>query len=383
MKLDIVLVTETYPPEVNGVAMTVGRLVDGMRARGHRVDLVRPRQSQRDKGDAGDVILSGVPLPGYPGLRFGLPAGGRLARHWRQRRPDLVHVVTEGPLGWSAVNTARRLGIPVTSGFHTNFDRYSVHYGIGWMRPAVAAYLRALHRRTAATLVPTEAMAADLAGDGVAGVRVVGRGVDTALFDPQRRSAALRAQWQADDETLVCLNVGRLAPEKNLPLVVRSFAAIESVAPGARMVWVGDGPARRELEQANPNHIFAGARIGEDLAAHYASADLFLFPSLSETYGNVVAEAMGSGLPVLAFRSAAAAELIDSGRNGVLIAPGDDGQFVAAAQRLAGERSLLAGMGEEARRVILPRSWEGVVDTFETVIREALAEGRGIPQVAA
>lgn len=382
MKLDIVLVTETYPPEVNGVAMTVGRLVDGMRARGHRVDLVRPRQSQRDKGDAGDVILSGVPLPGYPGLRFGLPAGGRLARHWRQRRPDLVHVVTEGPLGWSAVNTARRLGIPVTSGFHTNFDRYSVHYGIGWMRPAVAAYLRALHRRTAATLVPTEAMAADLAGDGVAGVRVVGRGVDTALFDPQRRSAALRAQWQADDETLVCLNVGRLAPEKNLPLVVRSFAAIESVAPGARMVWVGDGPARRELEQANPEHIFAGARIGEDLAAHYASADLFLFPSLSETYGNVVAEAMGSGLPVLAFRSAAAAELIDSGRNGVLIAPGDDGQFVAAAQRLAGERSLLAGMGEEARRAILPRSWEGVVDTFETVIREALAEGRGIPQVA-
>jgi len=383
VKLDIVLVTETYPPEVNGVAMTVGRLVDGMRARGHRVDLVRPRQSQRDIGDAGDVILSGVPLPGYPGLRFGLPAGGRLARHWRQRRPDLVHVVTEGPLGWSAVNTARRLGIPVTSGFHTNFDRYSVHYGIGWMRPAVAAYLRALHRRTAATLVPTEAMAADLAGDGVAGVRVVGRGVDTALFDPQRRSAALRAQWQADDETLVCLNVGRLAPEKNLPLVVRSFAAIESVAPGARMVWVGDGPARRELEQANPEHIFAGARIGEDLAAHYASADLFLFPSLSETYGNVVAEAMGSGLPVLAFRSAAAAELIDSGRNGVLIAPGDDGQFVAAAQRLAGERSLLAGMGEEARRAILPRSWEGVVDTFETVIREALAEGRGIPQVAA
>lgn len=213
-------------------------------------------------------------------------------------------------------------------------------------------------------------------------MRVVGRGVDTALFDPQRRSAALRAQWQADDETLVCLNVGRLAPEKNLPLVVRSFAAIESVAPGARMVWVGDGPARRELEQANPEHIFAGARIGEDLAAHYASADLFLFPSLSETYGNVVAEAMGSGLPVLAFRSAAAAELIDSGRNGVLIAPGDDGQFVAAAQRLAGERSLLAGMGEEARRAILPRSWEGVVDTFETVIREALAEGRGIPQVA-
>ena len=159
--LDIAFVTETFPPEINGVAMTVGRLVGGLRERGHRVRIVRPRQGKGDTGNEHELALPGLPLPGYAGLRFGLPAGRRLHREWRHSKPDLVHVVTEGPLGWSAVSAARRLGIPVTSGFHTNFDRYSLHYGLGWMRPAVAAYLRSLHRRTRATMVPTAALAAD------------------------------------------------------------------------------------------------------------------------------------------------------------------------------------------------------------------------------
>ena len=373
MRLSIAFVTETYPPEVNGVAMTVGRLVDGMRALGHRVSVVRPRQHDGDLGEAEDLALAGLPLPGYPGLRFGLPAGRQLARQWRHRRPDLVHVVTEGPLGWSAVNVARRLGIPVTSGFHTNFDRYSVHYGVGWMRPAVSAYLRALHRRTRATLVPTEALAADLAGEGIIGVRVVGRGVDTVLFHPEKRSLALRGAWGAGPEDMVCLYVGRMAPEKNLALVRRSFSAIRTVQPKARMVWVGDGPSRQKLQEEHPEHVFAGTQVGEELSQHYASADLFLFPSLSETYGNVVAEAMASGVPVLAYRSAAAAELIDDGRNGVTVGPGDEAAYLAAALSLIEDGRAMRTIANEARQSILPRSWEGVVARFESVAREAVA----------
>ena len=171
MSLSIAFVTETFPPEVNGVAMTVGRLVGGLPARDHQVSVVRPRQGRGDAGSEHELALPGLPLPGYPGLKFGLPAGRRLVRQWRQQRPDIVHVVTEGPLGWSAVSVARKMGIPVTSGFHTNFDRYSVHYGLGWMRPAVAAYLRTLHRRTLATMVPTAALAAELAGEGLTGAR--------------------------------------------------------------------------------------------------------------------------------------------------------------------------------------------------------------------
>ncbi len=371
--LDIAFVTETYPPEVNGVAMTVGRLVGGLRELGHRVSVIRPRQGKSDAGGEHELALPGLPLPGYPGLRFGLPAGGRLARQWRQRRPDLVHVVTEGPLGWSAVSTARRLGIPVTSGFHTNFDRYSVHYGIGWLRPAVAAYLRTLHRRTRATMVPTAALAADLAGEGITGVRVVGRGVDTALYDPARRSPGLRSSWGVAHGAPVCLYVGRLAPEKNLALARRTFAAIRARHPAARMVWVGDGPSATQLAAEHPDHHFAGLRRGDDLAAHYASADLFLFPSLTETYGNVVAEAMASGLPVVAYRSAAAAELVEHEQNGVVASPGDESAYVAAALWMLEADGRPAALSAAARQAMLPRNWGRVVASFETVAREALA----------
>lgn len=372
MKLHIVFVTETFAPEINGVAMTVGHLVDGLRQNGHRVSLVRPAQGRDDVAGPDECIVGGLPLPGYPGLRFGLPAQRRLRQSWRELRPDVVHVVTEGPLGWSAVNAARRLKIPVTSGFHTNFDRYSAHYGLGWLRPAVAAYLRMLHRRTRATMVPTEALAAELAGEGIAGVRVVGRGVDIELFDPARRNAGLRRCWAIPERGLACLYVGRMAPEKNLALVEQAFAAIRARCPEARMIWVGDGPSRSGLEKAHPTHHFAGLRTGSDLAEHYASADLFLFPSLTETYGNVVAEAMASGLPVLAYRSAAAAELIGGGNAGLTVTPGDESAYVVAALDLLDAPEQLGEMGQRARQAMLSRSWSNVVASFERVVYDAL-----------
>lgn len=372
MTLSIDFVTETYPPEINGVAMTVSRLVRGLRERGHRVGVIRPAQNGNDLGRTHELVVSGIPIPGYPGLRLGLPAGARLAKRWRADRPDLVHVVTEGPLGWSAVNTARRLGIPVTSGFHTNFDRYSIHYGLGWMRPAVAAYLRSLHRRTLATMVPTEALAADLAGEGLAGVRVVGRGVDTGLFDPALRSDHLRATWGVTKDAPVCLYVGRLAPEKNLATVVRTFAAVRQRQADAKLVWVGDGPSAAALASAHPEHHFAGTRQGEDLAAHYASADLFIFPSLTETYGNVVAEAMASGLPVVAYRSAAAAELITPRETGALATPGDEAAFIEAALWMLEDKNRRQQLASAARASILGRNWPAVVERFEDVAREAM-----------
>lgn len=372
MALEIALVSETFPPEVNGVAMTVGRLVSGLRERGHAVEVIRPRQTRDDLGGDQELTVAALPLPGYYGLRFGLPAGRQLVRRWRLRRPDVVHVVTEGPLGWSAVSAARRLGIPVTSGFHTNFDRYSAHYGVGWLRPAVAAYLRTIHRRTLLTMVPTASLAAELAGGGIAGVRVVGRGVDTELYDPARRSISLRASWGVSPSQPACLYVGRLAPEKNPELVIAAFAAIQQRHPGARLIWVGDGPAADGLASRHPEHHFAGMRTGVDLATHYASADLFLFPSLTETYGNVVAEAMASGLPVVAYRSAAAAELIVHRYNGVVASPGDEAAYIEAATWLLAERERRQQLGEMARASMLTRRWSDVVERFEGVIGEAI-----------
>ena len=172
----------------------------------------------------------------------------------------------------------------------------------------------------------------------------------------------------------MCLYVGRLAPEKNLPLVEKSFAAIRRHYPGARMVWVGDGPSAGQLTVDHPDHHFSGVRLGSDLAAHYASADLFLFPSLSETYGNVVPEAMASGLPVLAYRSAAAAELVVNGDNGVVVSPGDEAAYIAAALELLAQPDRLVTMGERARQAMLGRSWSAIVQGFESLVRSLINE---------
>lgn len=376
-RLHVAVVTETYPPEVNGVAMTLGRMVHALLARGHRVSLTRPRQRSEDAPPVTarcvTTLVSGLPIPGYAGLRFGLAAGSLLRRQWRADRPDVVQVVTEGPLGASAIAAARRLGIPVVSEFHTNFHAYSRHYGLAWLEGLVARHLRRLHNRSQMTLVPSHQLGIDLVRRGYRGVRVVSRGVDTVLFNPSRRSAALRASWNAGADDLVVACVGRLAPEKNLPLLLRAFAAIRDHAPNARLLLVGDGPARQRLMQGHPEHVFAGMRHGEDLAAHYASADLFLFPSMTETYGNVTLEALASGLPVVAYRMAAAAELIRHGDNGMLAEPGASDGFVRAALDLVTRPGFRKRAAAAAPASVAALDWERIHDALEAALRDAIA----------
>lgn len=371
-RLAVALVTETYLPEVNGVAMTLGRLTAGLAARGHRVRIVRPRQKHETTGfqPDGQLLTPGIPIPRYPDLRFGLPAGDRLHRAWLEKMPDIVHIATEGPLGFSALATARRLGLPVISTFHTNFHSYSRHYGIGWLRRGIEGYLRWFHNRTAATLVPTAALACQLGASGFRDVHVLARGVDTALFNPARRSDALRASWGAGPGDLVCGIVSRLAPEKNLPLAFAAFDTIRADIPHARMVCVGDGPQASALARKYPAVHFSGMRRGEDLATHYASADLFLFPSLTETFGNVVSEALASGLPVVAFDHAAAGDLVENGRNGLLAPPGDNAAFIAAARamahRIAGRNTPCDSCTDSVRHL----SWERIHDGYASMLEE-------------
>ncbi|MRR50562.1 MAG: glycosyltransferase family 1 protein [Rhodocyclaceae bacterium] len=374
--LTVALVTETYPPEVNGVAMTLGRLASGLRQRGHRVQVVRPRQRNEAKirvtctDEMADFLVPGLPIPFYPGLRFGLPNADTLIHHWRRQRPDIVHIATEGPLGSSALTAARRLGLPVSSGFHTNFDAYCHHYGIAWLRRPIAAHLRGFHNRTDATMAPTQALANELRRGGYQNVNVVSRGVDVSLFHPGRRTEALREQWGAGPGDLVAIYVGRLAPEKNLGLAIRAFEAVHRQQPGARMVFVGDGPARAGLaaRHRDPAYIFCGARHGEDLAAHYASADIFLFPSLTETFGNVTVEALASGLGVVAYDCAAASDLIENDRNGCLAPPGDEAAFIAAAEHLAGQPQLLAQIRNLAQAAVAHLAWDRVHEHFASLL---------------
>ncbi len=371
-RLRVAVVTETYPPEINGVAMTIARLVQGLHARDHQVQLVRPRQhaveQPTSRPNFEEILSRGMAIPRYDALRLGLPAKQTLTRLWSLMRPDLVHIVTEGPLGWSALEAASKLRLPVTSGFHTNFHSYSQHYGIGWLKKPILGYLRKFHNRTQATVVPTAQLRRELEAQGYRNLQVVARGVDTRLFSPARRSAALRAQWGVAADDPVCLYVGRLAPEKNLPVVLETFAAVRQRVPRARLVLVGDGPERGVLEKRYPEHIFAGTRRGDDLGAHYASADLFLFASLTETFGNVTLEAMASGLAVVAFDYGAAAEHIKQGRNGLVAGFGDAREFTELAVNLAGDASRVRELGARARATAENLDWERVSSDFERVL---------------
>ena len=378
--LRMAFVTETYPPEVNGVAMTMAHIVEGMRARNHDVQLIRPRQDSADaaahQARYREVLMRGLPIPRYPDLRMGVPSKRALVKLWALHRPDVVHIATEGALGWSALQAALHLKLPVCSDFRTNFHAYSAHYGVGWLRKPIMAYLRKFHNLGAFTMVPTEALRRELHTQGFRNLRVVARGVDTAQFHPARRNAALREQWRVAPDDLVVACVGRLAQEKNLETLLAAFEAIQQDAPHlaqARLLFVGDGPQRAELQARCPNALFAGQRHGDDLAAHYASADLVLFPSLTETFGNVTTEAMASGVPLVAFDYAAAGQFIRSGENGLLAPMADRDAFVRAARALATDAALRQRLGAAARVSAAALDWHSIVARFEGVLSAAMA----------
>ncbi len=364
----IAVITETYPPEINGVALTVHTLVSQMAAAGHELLLVRPRQPGVSAlplpQPIHELLVPGAALPKYPGLRFGFPAGRTLARYFRVRRPDVIYVATEGPLGWSGVSTARRLGIPVATGFHTRFDAYAGAYGLGPLTPLVRSWLRRLHNASGATVVPTTELREWLEQRGFHRVRVVARGVDTELFDPARRDPKLRERWSIPQDGLAVIYVGRIAAEKNLALAIEAFRRIQQKRPDARFVWVGTGPQAARLQREHPDFIFTGLRLGEDLAAHFASADLFLFPSLTETFGNVTIEAMAAGVPTVAYDYGAARAHLRDREHGRLVGCHDASGFVDAAIELALHDPKRRTMGIAARKAALALRPQQVANDF-------------------
>lgn len=379
-RLRVAVVTETWPPEVNGVAMTIHRLVDWL-SRRHEVTLIRVRQRGIDQGTAipgvTTLVMPSVPVPRYHELRMGIPSTRTLKRLWQRERPDLVHVITEGPLGWSAIRAANALAIPVISDFHTNFHQYTAHYGMGLFRPIALRYLRGLHNRSRLTLVPTRALADDLERAGFQGLDVLARGIDTGLFHPARRQEALRAHWRAGPDDPVLLMVSRIAPEKNLPLALAAFERARERVPGARMVVVGDGPARSSVANTHPDVHFAGMHTGERLAEFYASADIFVFPSLSETFGNVTLEAMASGLAVVAFDYAAAREHIVDGRNGRTVPCDDAAGFTEVVAELTRDRLQTRRLGTAARETALAIDWNRIFERYEFFLEQCVEASDG------
>jgi UDP-2,3-diacylglucosamine pyrophosphatase LpxH/glycosyltransferase involved in cell wall biosynthesis len=357
MKIDIV--TDTFVPDVNGVAMTLGRLTDGLRKRGHTVHVIHTGITAK----TGETCVTAVSLPGYKEIRVGLPKPFELRTRWLKNRPDAIYVATESPLGKSALKAANALSIPVASGFHTNFHQYMAQYGMGGFQPLALAYLKHFHQRADCTLTPSKDMVELLCREGFQNVHLLGRGVDTELFSPHKRCETLRSQWGASMESPVAVMVGRVAPEKNFDLAMKTFEQMRQAVPDVQCVVIGDGPLRLKLAVKYPWVHFVGVQSGEELAKHYASSDVLIFPSETETFGNVLLEAMASGLATVSYDYAASALHVKNEENGLKTTKGEELTFINHALQAL---SLTSDddLRKSARNTAETLGWDHVVDSF-------------------
>ena len=364
--LRLMLVTETFPPEVNGVARTLGRWVDTFQKRGHIVTVVRPRQP----GEAKELErVYGMALPFYRQVRLGVTGPLRFLRILDRHGPDVVHIATEGPLGLSGLLSCLWRRIPVASSFHTNFDHYANHYAFWGADYLAFTYLRWFHNRTAVTLVPSKESQRRLTQAGMQRVEIWTRGVDGEAFHPRHRDPALRHSLGLGPQGVLIVYVGRLAVEKNLGALLQAFARLRALLPPdrreqVRLALVGDGPLTETLQtNTPPGVVLAGELHGAELSRWYASGDLFAFPSVSETFGNVVLEAQASGLPVVGFDSQGVNEQVTPEVNGYLVPP--EGDLMPYLERLCLDADLRQRMGAAARSRAERLDWKPIFDELE------------------
>lgn len=369
----VALITETFLPNVNGVVTTLCRLLEHLRDRGHEALLFAPEGGPSSYAGAEVVPMRGLPLPQYPELRLTPPQFGVTTR-LRQFQPDVVHLAGVIALGATGRFAARQIGAPLVGAYHTDFPAYSAHYGLGFLKAFAYDYLRWVHNSCALTLCPSLATLSDLRAHGFRRLRLWGRGVDTRRFHPGRRSEAWRAAMGVRPGERVVLYVGRIAPEKRIDLLAEALPWLTNT----RLVLVGDGPARPALERrlAGLPAQFAGYLRGDELATAYASADMFVFPSDTETFGQVIQEAMASGLPVLAARAGGAIDLVREGSTGALFRPGSAADLISQALHLLDLPGQRAEMGLAGRAVAEARSWDRVMDQLLDHYRAAIRRRR-------
>jgi phosphatidylinositol alpha 1,6-mannosyltransferase len=362
----VAIITESFPPDVNGVSHCVVRVAELLAAGGHQPIVIAPKPPRAKAPPRGGkdpapfpypvVRVPAVPLPGYPSFRLGLPS--RRMRHALVRHQvEVVHLASPVVLGAYGATVARRLGLPTVAVFQTDLPSYAHAYRLGRPGEAFAwRWLRRIHNRTARTLAPSTVTATGLLGRGVRDVWLWGRGVDTARFDPARRSTEIRAELAPGGELLAGY-VGRLAPEKHVELLARITALA-----GVRLIIVGAGPVEAALRQQLPGAVFLGERRGDELAAIYASLDVFVHSGPYETFGQTLQEAAASGLPVVAPAAGGPLDLVDDGVTGFLVPPGDAAAFAAAVARLAADPAARAAFGAAGRRKVLSRSWPALTE---------------------
>lgn len=371
--LRISLATETYFPQVNGVSRTLDHLVRHCAEQGDRVQLLLPSYDQNSQQLPSRVeqrAWRSFALPFYKEIVLPMVTVGMIEKTLRDFSPDLVHIATEGTLGWASLQAAKRLQIPVVSSYHTNFPQYLRNYSASFLEPLCWHYLRWFHNQTLATFCPSDSTRELIEGKGFMNVDIWSRGVDKHRFNPGKRDHQLRKSLGIDpDDVLICY-AGRLANEKNLEMLFEAWQGLADFEKG-HLLLLGDGPLRDRLaaKQA-PRVIFAGYRYGEELAGLYATSDLFVFPSLSETFGNVILEAMASGLPVIAYDVQGPKDIVRDRSTGALVSEISANALGSAMRELLDNQELRCSMGRRARIYAEQQTWDRIMSGIRNRYRE-------------
>lgn len=356
----IAIFSETFLPKWDGVANTLCRLLVHLAARGHAGLLFAPAGGPEQYAETPVLGLNSFAFPLYPDLRLPIP-DSRVTRHVAAFKPDVVHLVNPAVLGHAGLRHARQLGVPVVASYHTDIPGYAEHYGVSFLREPLWAYFRWLHNAADLNLCPSRFTLAELGERGFRRLKVWGRGVDPELYHPDKRSADWRRRLTGGHpDAPLLLYAGRLATEKR----VHWLRAVIDALPQARLAIVGDGPQRAALETcfAGAPVVFTGYLQGEDLARAYACADLFVFPSANETFGNVVLEAMASGLPVVAPDAGGQVDHVRTGLNGWLFRAVSTDELVERVAEALENPNALARVGRQARDYACTQSWERILD---------------------
>lgn len=373
----VAIITENFLPKLDGVTRTLARLLEYLQDHGHKVLLLGPESGMEEYAGAEIVGTAGVPLPFYPELKFNF-FRPLFLRRLNEFQPDVVHLVDPVVLGAAGLAAARMLGKPLLSSYHTNLAAYCEHFGFNLLAQPMLFYNRFIHNQCALTFCPSPSTASALRAQGFQHVRIWPRGVDISSFRPELRDAGRRAAWLGAREKVVLLYAGRLSWEKNLRLLIRAYQAMDHTT--CHLVMVGDGPALPEIKQelAGQPVIFTGYLQGAELAGAYASADIFAFPSKTETFGQVVLEAMASGLPVVGLQAEGVCDIVEDGKTGYLLAGADlsEQEQTAAYRRLlehlVSRSELRQSMGRAAQAAAALRTWDEAMKSILQGYQEVL-----------
>jgi len=374
----IAIFTDTYVPDVNGVAITLKHFTDYLEKKGYEYIVFAPNSKKEEERFSSQVHrFKSMSFFLYPECRLALPNTFKMKAELQKFQPDIIHIVTPFNIGFFGIRLAKKLNIPVVGSYHTNFDKYLEYYNLQFLKNFIWKYMRWFHKPLQRIFVPSNDTIEQLRRKGFRNLKVWPGGVDCELFHPDYSKESVRKKYQIKEEFILSF-VGRLAPEKDIDTLMKIAANIP-LELNKKIHWliVGDGPSKEEMmKNALPNMTFTGYLNGGNLAEVYSASNLFVFPSATETFGNVVIEALASGTPVIGANAGGVKSLVTSNKNGILCEPKKVEEFVRAIETVLTDSQLRMTLSKNARQFALTQSWEAIFDQLMKDYEETLNEGQ-------